>query len=53
MTDLDWTTRRWNGVQAYRDSKLFLTTLAFAIARHWPPVRSNAIRSQPSPVDSQ
>jgi NAD(P)-dependent dehydrogenase (short-subunit alcohol dehydrogenase family) len=43
MTDLDWTTRRWNGVQAYRDSKLFLTTLAFAIARHWPPVRSNAI----------
>ena len=43
MTDLDWTTRRWNGVQAYRDSKLFLTTLAFAIARYWPQVRSNAV----------
>ena len=43
MTDLDWTARRWNGVQAYRDSKLFLTTLAFAIARYWPQVRSNAV----------
>jgi NAD(P)-dependent dehydrogenase (short-subunit alcohol dehydrogenase family) len=43
MADLDWTTRRWSGVQAYRDSKLFLTTLAFAVARHWPNVRSNAV----------
>ncbi len=43
LTDLDWTARRWNGVQAYRDSKLFLTTLAFAIARRWPQVRSNAV----------
>jgi NAD(P)-dependent dehydrogenase (short-subunit alcohol dehydrogenase family) len=43
MTDLDWTTRSWNGVQAYRDSKLFLTALAFAVARRWPQVRSNAV----------
>src|SRR4051812_28718095 len=43
LTDLDWTTRSWNGVQAYRDSKLFLTTLAFAVARYWPEVRSNAV----------
>ncbi len=43
MTDLDWTNRRWNGVQAYRDSKLFLTTLTFAIARRLPQVRSNAV----------
>jgi len=43
LTDLDWTIRSWNGVQAYRDSKLFLTTLAFAIARRWPGVRSNAV----------
>ena len=43
LTDLDWTSRRWNGVQAYRDSKLFLTTLAFAIARRWPQVSSNAV----------
>ena len=43
LTDLNWTTRRWNGVQAYRDSKLLLTTMAFAIARHWPRVRSNAV----------
>jgi NAD(P)-dependent dehydrogenase (short-subunit alcohol dehydrogenase family) len=30
-------------VQAYRDSKLLVTTLAFAIAGRWPRVRSNAV----------
>jgi NAD(P)-dependent dehydrogenase (short-subunit alcohol dehydrogenase family) len=43
LRDLDWTGRRWDGVQAYCDSKLFLTALALAIARRWPDVRSNAV----------
>ena len=43
LDDLDWTTRPWNGTQAYCDSKLHITTLAFAVARHWPNVRSNAV----------
>ena len=43
LEDLDWTTRRWNGTQAYCDSKLLVTTIAAAVARHWPDVRSNAV----------
>jgi NAD(P)-dependent dehydrogenase (short-subunit alcohol dehydrogenase family) len=43
LRDLDWTARRWNGTQAYCDSKLFVTTIAFAIARRWPAVISNAV----------
>jgi NAD(P)-dependent dehydrogenase (short-subunit alcohol dehydrogenase family) len=43
LRDLDWTARRWNGTQAYCDSKLFVTALAFAIARRWPTVVSNAV----------
>jgi NAD(P)-dependent dehydrogenase (short-subunit alcohol dehydrogenase family) len=43
LHDIDWTARRWNGVQAYCDSKLFVTTLAFAVARRWPQVHSNAV----------
>ena len=43
LDDLDWTTRRWDGTQAYCDSKLLVTTLAAAVARHWPDVRSNAV----------
>ena len=41
--DLDWTERPWNGSQAYGDSKLFDAALAFAIARRWPDVLSNAV----------
>ena len=37
------TDRRWNGTQAYCDSKLLVTTLAAAVARHWPDVHSNAV----------
>jgi NAD(P)-dependent dehydrogenase (short-subunit alcohol dehydrogenase family) len=33
LQDLDWLARRWDGVQAYCDSKLFITTLAFALDR--------------------
>lgn len=42
-SDLPWRERRWNGTQAYSDSKLFDTVLAFAVARRWPDVRSNAV----------
>src|SRR4051812_46695839 len=43
LQDIDWTGRRWNAGQAYSDSKLYLTTLAFAVARRWPDVLSNAV----------
>jgi NAD(P)-dependent dehydrogenase (short-subunit alcohol dehydrogenase family) len=43
LSDLQWTQRRWNGAQAYSDSKLFDVMLAFAVARHWPTVLSNAL----------
>jgi len=41
--DLDWSRRRWNGTQAYSDSKLYDAVLAFALARRWPDVLSNAV----------
>src|SRR5438270_8366738 len=34
---------RWNGSQAYANSKLFDVVLAFAVARLWPRVLSNAV----------
>ena len=43
LHDIDWTARRWNGIQAYSDSKLFFTALAFAVARRWPQISSNAV----------
>ncbi|MFC0105175.1 SDR family NAD(P)-dependent oxidoreductase [Kibdelosporangium aridum] len=43
LTDLQWQRRRWNGSQAYSDSKLHDAILAFAVARLWPHVRSNAV----------
>jgi NAD(P)-dependent dehydrogenase (short-subunit alcohol dehydrogenase family) len=43
LSDLQWARRSWNGVQAYADSKLFDVVLAFAVARHWPDVFSNAL----------
>ncbi|MDT4892027.1 MAG: hypothetical protein QOE97_1062 [Pseudonocardiales bacterium] len=43
VEDIDWTHRAWNGFQAYADSKLFDATLAMALARRWPQVRSNAV----------
>jgi NAD(P)-dependent dehydrogenase (short-subunit alcohol dehydrogenase family) len=35
--------RRWNSSQAYSNSKLYVTALAFGVARHWPDVLSNAV----------
>jgi NAD(P)-dependent dehydrogenase (short-subunit alcohol dehydrogenase family) len=43
LTDLQWARRRWNGAQAYSDSKLYDVALAFAVARYWPDVLSNAV----------
>ncbi|HET6985079.1 MAG TPA: SDR family NAD(P)-dependent oxidoreductase [Kribbella sp.] len=43
LDDLQWVRRRWRGAQAYSDSKLYDVILAFAMARMWPEVRSNAV----------
>jgi NAD(P)-dependent dehydrogenase (short-subunit alcohol dehydrogenase family) len=43
VADLDWERRRWDSAQAYSDSKLYDTVLAFAVARRWPDVLSNAV----------
>ena len=43
LDDILWARRRWNGSTAYAESKLHDTILAFAIARRWPGVRSNAL----------
>src|SRR6185295_5148549 len=41
--DLLWHKRRWQGSQAYAESKLYDTVLAFAVARRWPAVCANAL----------
>ncbi|MCA2412063.1 SDR family NAD(P)-dependent oxidoreductase [Rhizobium leguminosarum bv. viciae 248] len=43
LGDIDWKKRPWNASQAYSESKLYIATLAAAIARHWPDVLSNAV----------
>jgi NAD(P)-dependent dehydrogenase (short-subunit alcohol dehydrogenase family) len=43
LDDPQWTSRRWNWMQAYAQSKLIDTALAFGVARRWPQVRSNAV----------
>lgn len=43
LRDIEWRDRRWNSTQAYSDSKLHVTALAFAAARCWPDVLSNAV----------
>jgi NAD(P)-dependent dehydrogenase (short-subunit alcohol dehydrogenase family) len=43
LADPQWAGRRWNPAQAYSDSKLFDVLLAFAVARLWPDVLSNAL----------
>jgi NAD(P)-dependent dehydrogenase (short-subunit alcohol dehydrogenase family) len=40
LTGIDWSGRR---TRSYPDSKLFVTTLAVALARLWPEVFSNAV----------
>jgi NAD(P)-dependent dehydrogenase (short-subunit alcohol dehydrogenase family) len=43
LDDLHFERRRWRGMQAYCDSKLYDIMLAFAMARRQPGVRSNAV----------
>ena len=43
MDDLLWTKRSWSGSSAYAESKLCDVLLAFAIARRWKEVKSNAL----------
>jgi NAD(P)-dependent dehydrogenase (short-subunit alcohol dehydrogenase family) len=41
VSGMDWSGARATG--SYSDSKLFVTTMAMAVARLWPEVRSNAV----------
>jgi NAD(P)-dependent dehydrogenase (short-subunit alcohol dehydrogenase family) len=43
LNDLQFEARTWDGMQAYSDSKLHDVALAFAVARLWPQVLSNAV----------
>jgi NAD(P)-dependent dehydrogenase (short-subunit alcohol dehydrogenase family) len=41
--DLLWTKRRWNGSAAYAETKFHDVLLAFAVARLFPDILSNAL----------
>jgi NAD(P)-dependent dehydrogenase (short-subunit alcohol dehydrogenase family) len=43
LRDIDWVERRWDTSRAYSESKLYIVALAFAVARRWPDVLSNAV----------
>src|SRR3954470_2877593 len=43
LRDIDWLKRRWDPARAYAESKLYVVALAFALARRWPGVLSNAV----------
>jgi NAD(P)-dependent dehydrogenase (short-subunit alcohol dehydrogenase family) len=43
LDDLDWTRRRWDGAQAYAETKLQVVALAFWVARRWPDVVTSAV----------
>jgi NAD(P)-dependent dehydrogenase (short-subunit alcohol dehydrogenase family) len=43
LDDVLWRKRRWEGSSAYAESKLYDVMLAFAVARLWPDVLSNAL----------
>jgi NAD(P)-dependent dehydrogenase (short-subunit alcohol dehydrogenase family) len=43
LDDIDWSKRSWDTYRAYSESKLYVTALAFAVARKWPKVLSNAV----------
>jgi NAD(P)-dependent dehydrogenase (short-subunit alcohol dehydrogenase family) len=43
LDDLTWEKRSWQGAEAYAESKLHDVLLAFAIARRWTDVLSNAL----------
>jgi NAD(P)-dependent dehydrogenase (short-subunit alcohol dehydrogenase family) len=43
LDDLGWTSRPWDPLQAYRDSKLLETAMALAVARLWPDALVNTV----------
>ena len=43
LDDIAWQNRPWSGFNAYADSKLYNVILAFAVARKWPGIFSNAL----------
>lgn len=43
LDDIDWVERRWEPDRAYSESKLYVIALAFAVARYWTSVLSNAV----------
>ena len=43
LHDIDWTERRWNASVAYSESKLHVSALSAAVARHWDNVLSNSV----------
>lgn len=43
LDDVLWNKRGWNGIEAYSESKLHDVLLAFAVARRFPDVFSNAL----------
>jgi NAD(P)-dependent dehydrogenase (short-subunit alcohol dehydrogenase family) len=43
LSDLIWSRRSWNGSAAYAESKFHDVLLAFAVARLFPDVYSNAL----------
>jgi NAD(P)-dependent dehydrogenase (short-subunit alcohol dehydrogenase family) len=43
LEDILWKKRRWDGSAAYAESKLHDAMLAFAVARRWSNVSSNAL----------
>jgi len=43
LDDMLWEKRRWNGSQAYAETKFHDVLLAFAVARMFPTVKSNSI----------
>ena len=45
IDDLLWAKRAWSGFSAYAESKLCDVLLAFAVARRWKDVKSNALEA--------
>lgn len=43
LDDLDWLHRRWDATSAYCESKLLVSALATAVARHRPDVLANSV----------
>ncbi len=43
LDDLLWEKRPWRGIEAYSETKFHDVVLAFAVARLWPGVLSNAL----------